>query len=72
MIEFKRGFRHGRGIILDAPVRGVIIGIIECAQPGCEWRCALTEEDGHGDPKKLAGSVDRFLKLHDCGKEPAS
>ena len=69
MIEFKRGFRHGRGILLDQP-DGDVIGIVECAKPGCAWRVVLHVEDGQDE--KLAENIDRFLKSHPCGKEPAS
>ena len=70
MINFQRGRLRGRGIILDQPRLG-IIGIVECAVPGCAWRHVLTEE-GHGDPDKLARMIEEFLTEHPCGKEPAS
>ena len=71
MIEFSRGHRHGRGIILDSPVHGVV-GIVECAQPGCYYRFVLTVEEGHQDPEKSSAAIDRFLDRHPCEKEPPS
>ena len=70
MITFKRGCCYGRGIILDQPRCGVV-GIVECAVDGCAWRLVLTEEV-HNQPDKLADVVDRFLREHRCGEEPAS
>jgi hypothetical protein len=65
MIEFSRGHRCGRGIILDEPVRGVV-GIIECAAPGCTQRFVLTVDGGHQDPERSSTAIDEFLGRHPC------
>ena len=70
MIEFRHGRLHGRAIVLDIPVNGVI-GIVECARANCRWRKVLMIE-GSPESDEIGDSIDRFLKEHPCGKEPFS
>jgi hypothetical protein len=69
MIEFSRDGRCGRGILLETPAHGVV-GIVECAAPGCAWRFVLTVDKGHADPERSSEAIDRFLTTHRCGQEP--
>jgi hypothetical protein len=63
VIEFSRGRRRGRGILLDRPQDGVV-GIVECAD--CERKLVLTVAKGHDDPGEFATEIDDFMLSHEC------
>ena len=63
MIEFERGRRRGRGILLDRPQDG-IVGIVECGD--CKSTFVLTVAKGHDDPGELATAIDDFMFSHEC------
>jgi hypothetical protein len=75
MITFKRGALHGRAIILNTPVHG-IVGIVECAVPGCEHRYVPTVDElspvfRYGTDEydgAIAKVIDRWMQSHPCGK----
>ncbi len=63
VIEFERGHRRGRGILLEDPIEG-IVGVVECVD--CESKFVLTVKGGHDDPDELATAIDEFMFSHEC------